>query len=138
MEEATGIVCPQCGTKLRIAQTRAVLVLAAAVAAGLVLAYGIGRLVGTDEVRAVLSLAVFALLVPGPIAKRFATLKVRDGSSTVDFPVERLKRQLHAPASEAVMDAELFESLRVCTACAQETPAKVRVCLYCGRYDQNA
>ena len=139
LEEATGVVCPQCGTKLRIAQTRAALVLVAAVAAGLALAYGVGWLIAMDEARAVLSLPAVALLFfPGPIPKRFATLRVSDGVSTVDFPVERLKRQLHAPSSEPVMDAEVFRSLRVCTACGQETPATVQVCLYCGRYDQNA
>jgi len=139
LEEATGVVCPGCGVELRIAQARAAVALAAGVVIGIVIAESVGRLFATDHVRAVLIFSVFlALFFSGPIVKRLVVLKVSDGLSTVDFPVERLKRQLSSPGSERVIDEELLRSQRTCISCGRETPENLQVCLHCGRYDRNA
>lgn len=64
------------------------------------------------------------------IARQFATLRVRRGISTVDFPVERVRRQMLESAAQESGDAESTQ-LRVCPSCGKGTPAGSSVCRHC-------
>lgn len=135
----TGVVCPSCGARLRIVQRQSVLVLAALWIIAMTAAAASHRFgVPTGAV------AVFALLATtlvlfgsGPLQRRFAVLELRDGTDTVDFPLERLKQELSGEAqrnreSELEASKAVIDSW-VCMHCGEPTPDDCPACVHCGR-----
>lgn len=142
---STGVVCSACGSKLRIVQRSsavAVLVLWAGVAFTLsALSKRFGISTDAKLVSAVLVSLALVMLTP-MLARRFVSLKLREGIDTVDFPVERLKDQLSGKKQEEIdkeLEARLTTSASwVCPHCGEPNPTDCSVCIHCGHYDPNA
>jgi hypothetical protein len=136
---STGVVCPSCGAKLRIVQRQSVVFLAVLWIIALIAAEAAGRLdipFGNLPAFAVLA-AFFTLSVSGPLQRRVAELKLRDGIDTVDFPVERLKQELSGKAqqdreAELAARTEAIDSW-VCIHCGEPSPIDCPACVNCGR-----
>ena len=139
LREPTGLACPSCGTRLQIGQAWSVVILALAPFVIIVLTYAAERVfVLGDAFRVAGGIGLIALFVfSSQIGRQFATLRVRRGISTVDFPIERVRRQMLEPAAQESEDVESTE-LRVCPSCGKSTPASSSVCGHCDTYDANA
>lgn len=135
----SGVVCPSCGARLRIVQRRSVLVLAALWIIAMTAAAASHRFgVPTDAVTVFAVLGTTLLLFgSGPLQRRFAVLKLREGTDTVDFPLERMKQELSGEAqrsreSELEASAAVSDSW-VCMHCGEPTPNDCSACVHCGR-----
>jgi hypothetical protein len=136
---STGVVCPSCGARLRIVQRFSAAVLAllyilAAVAVGAAGRFGVPSAVALVPALLVLAFVKFG---SGPLQRRLAVLKIREGNDTVDFPVERLKQELSGEAQrnrEAELEgaADTIGSW-VCRHCGEPTPSDCPACVNCGR-----
>jgi hypothetical protein len=140
LASSTGVVCPSCGAKLRIVQRHSALVLASLWTVAMIAAAATIRRYAVPS-EAVTVFAVLASTVvlfgSGPLQRRFAVLKIREGIATVDFPVERLKQELSGEAErnrEAELEAaaEAIDSW-VCMHCGEPTPSDCPACVHCGR-----
>ena len=144
LREATGLTCPSCGTRLKIGQTWSAVVIVAAPFVIIALSYVADKvfLLG-DPARLVGAACLLALFVfSSRVTRVFATLRVREGIATVDFPVERLRKQLIEPELKGLEEQDLAAAestdQRVCRYCGKSTAASSRACLHCGTYDANA
>src|SRR5262245_24845030 len=101
LQYSSGIVCPGCGTKLRIVQRySAIAVSCLWIGVGLLASVSSKYLTANRALfwPAVLLLTVTGIYLTIAVARQFVTLKVRTGTDTVDFPLERLRQQLEAKA----------------------------------------
>jgi hypothetical protein len=79
----------------------------------------------------------FLLFRSARLQQRLAILKIREGTDSVDFPLERLKNQLtgddqHKRESDLEAAAESCDSW-VCPHCGEPTPDDCPACVHCGR-----
>ena len=139
LASSTGVECPSCGEKLRIVQRQSALVLGSLWIVAMI-ALGAARRSGAPS-DAITIFAVLAstlvLFGSGPLQRRFAVLKLREGIDTVNFPLERLKRELSGEAqlnreTELEARAEVTGSW-VCMHCGSPTPNDCPACVHCGR-----
>jgi hypothetical protein len=139
LEQSTGVVCPTCSTKLRIVQGHSGLMIAALWSLFLVGAALAGQ--SAPPTRSLVLLFVFSLFIAtavfsGRIARRFARLRPREGTDTVDFPIERLKDQLKLPQTAEVATEGQPEGIDTppwnCPKCRQDVPEGFGLCWKCG------
>jgi hypothetical protein len=134
-----GVVCPKCSTKLRIMQGRSMLVLAALYTTAFVTALILGQ-VWPSRGAFFISMAILLTLFAfhSPIARYFSRLERREGSYTVDFPVERLKLQLSQATSRCQEQLDQRPTTEwICPRCNTENSGEFEFCSECAEIRGN-
>ena len=139
LAQSTGVVCPTCATKLRIVQGRSGLAVALLFVFALASAALAGHLTSTPKSIVTVigcALLIIAVFSSGKIARRFARLRKREGTDTVDFPIERLKAQQQEVVNVENSNRELLERIETpawnCPKCLENVPAGFGLCWKCG------
>jgi ribosomal protein L40E len=146
LAHGAAVVCPKCGTKLRIVQWPSLIAIVCIWATFATLWSFVGayaRPLGNAVIVPILASTLLLMLLTNPIARRFAKLRIRVGSDVLDFPVESLKEQLSTAGQPVTDDAEVLvegdtSQLWSCIKCGAATPSTSAVCQKCGAYNANA
>jgi len=142
---STGIVCPSCGARLRIVERHAKAVAVAIGLSGLAICAVAAPWSATVAGTVAMGIGAIGIglgLYPSGYAQRFLSAELRTGTSSVDFPVERLKQELaiatggRDEASEAMLQAA--KEYWVCTHCGEPNPNVSGYCFSCGKFNAAA